>query len=720
MRTFILCAIFLISGFVSNAQDTATAKSNDTLMMKNIEVMSIRASDKAPFAKTDLSSQQIAKRNLGYDLPFILSQTPSLVPNSDAGNGIGYTGFSIRGSDATRINITLNGIPFNDAESQGTFLVDMPDIASSLSSIQIQRGVGTSTNGTGAFGATVNLSTNEVNKKKYLELNNSYGSFNTWKNTIKAGTGLIKNHFTFDARFSNITSDGYIDRAFSKLKSYYASAAYLNKNTSIRFNVISGKEKTYQAWNGVPEDSLKTNRRYNSAGTEKPGTPYANETDNYTQTNYQLFWNQRANENLNFNVATFLVRGKGYYENYKAGEPFSKYGLPDVVSGGDTLSHTDLILQQWLDNYFYGSIFSGIYAKNKTQITIGGGYTKYDGAHYNIVTWAQEGFPPHYIPFDKPAYKNDFNFYAKWMQSVGDGFTLFADVQQRLVHYIITGFKDNPDLYINKSWSFFNPKIGFSYNRNLLHVYGSLAVGSKEPNRDDFEADVQHLPVPEKLYDWETGISLRGKNYNAGVNFYYMNYRNQLINTGMINDVGAYTRTNTPKSYRAGIEMEAGWKPVSWMSLSGNLALSRNKIKEFSEYTDDYDLGNQKQASFKNTDISFSPNVVGAATITFTPFQRNEISLLSKFVGNQFLDNTSDKNSRLNGYFVENMKLSHEFSRGLLKNSSVIIQINNVFNNLYESNGYTYDFIEGGKLNIENYYFPMAGINFMAGIQLKF
>ncbi|MEO8852214.1 MAG: TonB-dependent receptor plug domain-containing protein, partial [Ginsengibacter sp.] len=485
MKKILLIQSFFSLAFFANAQDTSRHKLGDTLMLDNIELTSIRAADKAPFTKTNLNEAQIAKVNMGQDLPFVLNQTPSVVVNSDAGNGVGYTGIHIRGTDASRINVTLNGIPYNDAESQGTFFVDLPDVSSSISSIQIQRGVGTSSNGAGAFGATINLSTNEVNKEKYLELNNSFGSFNTWKNTLKVGSGLLANHFLIDARVSRISSDGYIDRATSNLKSLYFSAAYINDKSSLRFNLISGKEKTYQAWNGVPQSYLDSDRTYNSSGTEKPGTPYGNETDNYIQTHYQLFFNHKINSVFSYNVDAFLTRGKGYYEEYKADQAFSDYYLPDIISSNDTISSTDLIRRLWLDNYFYGSIFSLQYHKNKTMITFGGGITKYDGQHYDIVTWAQQGVPKDYKYFNAPARKNDFNLYAKLMQSFGSGFTGFLDLQQRLINYKIDGFDDHPEMKIAESYSFFNPKAGISFNRHNYQVYASFSVAAKEPNRDD-------------------------------------------------------------------------------------------------------------------------------------------------------------------------------------------------------------------------------------------
>ena len=719
MKKFYLIFLLIASNFLVHAQDTSVHKLSDTLMLDNIEISSIRASDKAPFTKTNLSKDQIAKLNLGQDLPFILNQTPSTVVESDAGNGVGYTGISIRGTDATRINVTLNGIPYNDAESQGTFFVDLPDLASSLNSIQIQRGVGTSSNGAGSFGATINLSTNEVNKEKYLELNNSFGSYNTWKNTLKFGTGLLAHHFLIDGRVSRNSSDGYIDRATSNLKSLYFSAAYINDKSSLRFNIISGKEKTYQAWYGVPQSYLDSDRTYNPAGTEKPGAPYSNETDNYIQTHYQLFYNHKINSSLSYNVDAFLSRGKGYYEEYRAGELFSDYYLPNVIIGTDTITSTNLIRRLWLNNYFYGSIFSLQYHKNKTQVTFGGGITAYDGQHYDIVTWAQQGFPKDYKYFNGPATKNDLNLYTKVMQSLGSGFTGFIDLQGRFIKYKINGFDDNPGIDIDENYSFFNPKAGVSFNKNNYQAYFSFSVGSKEPNRDDYEAGASQIPKPEILYDAELGMEKKGDIFNYGATFYYMYYHDQLVNTGKINDVGAYTRTNTPESYRAGVELQAGAIITKWMNFSGNISFSQNKIKTFTEFIDDYDNGLQKENIYHNSDISFSPGIVGAAGVNFIPIKNGEINLQSKYVGRQFLDNTSHVSRSVDPYFVENIKFSYTILKKIFKEVNLVFQVNNVFNNLYESSGYTYNYISGGNLTVENYYFPMAGTNFMAAINIK-
>jgi iron complex outermembrane receptor protein len=720
MKKIIATLCFSGTCFFAIAQDYKPHKAGDTLMLDNIEVTSIRASDKAPFTKTNITKREIEKVNLGQDLPFILNQLPSVVVNSDAGNGIGYTGIRIRGTDASRVNVTLNGIPYNDAESQGVYFVDLPDIASSVNSIQVQRGVGTSSNGAGAFGATINLSTNEVIKEKYVELNNSFGSFNSWKNTLKFGSGLLGNHFTIDARLSRISSDGYVDRAKSNLQSFSVSTAYINKNSSLRFNIISGKEKTYQSWYGIPQSYLDSNRRYNEAGTEKPGTPYNNETDNYKQTHYQLFYNRKINNHFSFNTAIFLSRGKGYYEEYKAAQLYSDYGLPNYVAGTDTTTSTDLVRRLWLDNYFYGGIFSLQYQKNKSHFTFGGGWDEYDGKHYDIVTWAQQGFPKNYTYSDLPATKKDFNIYGKLLQTLGAGFSGFADVQARFVNYNIKGFKSNPDIFINRNYTFFNPKIGLSYNKNDFQVYASYSVGAKEPNRDDFEAGKTQLPKPEILYDLELGVEKKNTNCSYGATFYYMNYHNQLVSTGKINDVGAYTRTNAPQSYRLGIELQAGERFTKWLDANANISFSKNKIKNFTEYVDDYDNSDQLIYQYHNTDISFSPNQVAAATVNIIPMANSEISLQSKYVGRQFLDNTSHVSRSIDPYYVQNIKFAYTLnSKNILKTVTFVLQVNNVFNKKYESNGYTYNYFYGGALDVANYYFPMAGMNFLAAINIK-
>ncbi len=694
----------------------AAAQLKDTIELLPVEVRAVRANATAPFAKTNISKAQIQRQNLGYDLPFLLNQTPSVVVNSDAGNGVGYTGIRIRGTDATRINVTLNGIPYNDAESQGTFFVDLPDFASSVNSIQIQRGVGTSSNGAGAFGATLNVSTNEVNKKAYAEVNNSFGSFNTWKNTLKAGTGLLKNHFVADLRLSRISSDGYIDRAKSNLRSLYFSTAYLSDKTDVRLNVFTGKEKTYQAWYGVSEADLKTDRTINYAGMERPGAPYDNETDNYRQDHYQLFFTQRFTPKLSFNTAVFLTNGKGYYEEYRAAQAYADYGLVAPAPGVDT---SDVVRQLWLDNHFYGTIFSLQHQSQGTTFILGGAVTKYDGNHFGKVIWAEKGLTSTNKWYDLDANKNDFNIYGKWQQDLFASLQFFADLQYRKVKYDLDGFRDNPGLVINNNYNFFNPKFGLSYHKNSWLAYASYSIANKEPNRDDFEAGHENQPKPERLNDLEIGIENKKSKSTFGANFYYMKYKDQLVLTGKINDVGAYTRTNIGNSYRLGVELQGSSVVNTWLKAGANLSLSKNKIKNFEEYIDDYDNGGQKRNAYRESDISFSPDVVGAANITLTPVDKLSFDLISKYVGKQYLDNTSNEQRNLNAYYTQDIRAVYSFDYNWLKNVDLTFQVNNVFNKKYEPNGYTFSYYYNNELTTENYYFPMAGTNWMVGVNVR-
>ncbi len=719
MKLLLVSFSLLLTTLVCAAQENT--KLNDTTYLEPVEVNAIRANEKTPVAKTNLNKADIAKKNIGQDLPFILNQTPSVVVNADAGNGIGYTGIRIRGTDASRINITLNGIPYNDAESQGTFLVNIPDFASSAGSIQVQRGVGTSTNGAGAFGGSINISTNEIVTEKGLEFNNSFGSFNSFKNTLILHSGIFGKHFTVDGRLSQISSDGYIDRASSRLQSFYSSAAYVDKKQSLRLNIFSGKEKTYQAWYGVDEATLKSNRTFNSAGTEKPGSPYDNETDNYTQTHYQLFYNRKISNKWKGNIALFLTKGEGYYEQYKAEEPLADYGLPVYNDGSTITTETDLIRRLWLDNSFYGSVFSLQYQGSKRQVIIGGGVNAYDGLHYGEVKWAavQKAIPANYQWYNNNADKNDASLYVKYTEKLGDHLQSFIDLQARNIDYTIRGFRNNPSLTVEKNYTFFNPKAGLTYFKKNTQAFVSYARAAKEPNRDDFEANPNEQPKAEKLNDFEAGVEQNFKTISWGVNLYYMQYTNQLVLTGKINDVGAYTRTNIKDSYRAGIEMQGRVKVSKWLSFNANLTLSENRIKNFTEFVDDYDNGGQQTIFYKNSTIAFSPAVIGAVSADIVPFKNALLTLDGKYVGRQYLDNTGQQSRSLDPFYTQNIRMAYHFSRNSLKALDLFVQANNVFSKKYEPNGYTFSYIYGGQTTTENYYFPMATIYWMAGINIK-
>lgn len=683
------------------------------------EVRSIRAVQNAPFTKTDLRAQDFEKINLGQDIPFLLNQTPSVVAYSDAGAGVGYTGLRIRGTDASRINMTINGIPYNDAESQGIFFVDLPDFASSVSSLQIQRGVGSSTNGAGAFGGTLSFSTVEKNDRPYLALNNSMGSFHTFKNTFKAGTGLLKDHFFADARLSSIQSDGFIDRAKSNLKSYYISTGYRGSRGAITANVISGNEKTYQAWNGISEAMLKTNRQYNSSGTEKPGEPYDNEVDVFKQDHYQLIGDYRIGDAV-LTTTFFLTKGKGYYEQYKADESYSDYGLPDPIINGSPVTETDLVRQLWLDNNLYGQTIGYNYYRNKTMLNIGGAWAQYRGKHFGEVIWAETGIPKNHRWYNLDASKSDVNAFVKLRRQVKEQWYVFGDIQYRNVVYTINGFRNNPALKIKEHYGFVNPKAGVTYEGKKMQAALSYALANKEPNRDDFEANTSDLPKHETLHDVELNLKrVFSSKFSSQLTLYYMYYRNQLVLTGKINDVGAYARQNIPTSYRTGVEWQGLFKPSNKISLNGNLTLSRNKIRSFTEYIDDYDNGGQKSTPHTDRDISFSPSVIAGLTATVQPFAGGEFSLMNKYAGKQYLDNTQNNQRKLDDYYVADALFSYQPAIKALTSLRFLFQVNNLFNRKYEPNGYTFSYFYGGATTTENYYFPMAGRNWMLGVNIK-
>jgi iron complex outermembrane receptor protein len=487
----------------------------------------------------------------------------------------------------------------------------------------------------------------------------------------------------------------------------------------LRFNIFSGKEKTYQAWYGVPEELLQTNRTFNPAGTEKPGKPYDNETDNYQQTHYQLFYNYRFTERLSLQTAFFYTRGKGYYEQYKAAQDYTDYGIEYLIIGRDTVFETDLVRQLWLDNHFFGQTFSLQYKDDKKEIIAGGGGTRYIGNHYGEIIWAQAGIGKDHRWYDLDAGKNDLNLYAKWQQNLHPKLSLFADLQYRHVDYIINGFRNNPTLRINEQWDFINPKLGVTYKLRNGQAYLSWAVANKEPNRDDFEAGETQLPKPETLNNIELGVEKRKPGMGWGITAYYMRYRNQLVLTGQINDVGAYTRTNIPESYRLGIELQGHVKPTNWFTAQANLTLSENKLLGFTAYYDDYDNGGQKSETLDRSNISFSPALTGSATLSFTPVRYLEIALLGKYVSRQYLDNTSRENRSLDPYYVQDLRVNCQLPLKWIRETSLILLVNNIFNNMYEPNGYTYSYQYGGRLIDSNNYYPMAGTNFMAGLNLK-
>ena len=695
------------------------------LLTEEFIVAATRASSTTPTTFQTISKEEIAKRNLGQDIPILLNFTPSVVSHSDAGAGVGYTGIRIRGTDQTRINATINGIPLNDAESHGVFWVNMPDFASSVDNVQIQRGVGTSTNGAATFGASLNFQTDTRRDEAYAEVHSGVGSFNTLRNTVKAGTGLLNNRFAVDARLSKINSDGFVDRAFSDLKSFFVSGGYYGENHVLKLNVFSGQEQTYQSWWGLPESKLKEDRTDNYY-------TYENETDNYQQDHYQLIYTGKIGDNWKTNLALHYTYGRGYYEQYREDDDFESYGLSPVEIGGEFIESTDIIRRRWLDNDFYGFVGSVNYISDSGQwdVIIGGGANRYDGDHFGEIIWARVAGDLNIRDryYDNNAVKDDRNIYAKATFEVSPGLNLFGDLQVRGIDYSFLGVNDDQRIVDGQeSYTFFNPKFGLSYEKGDKTWYASCAVANREPTRSDFtDNPITEIPKPERLNNIEAGIRARSGRFTYNANFYYMDYKDQLILTGQINDVGAYIRENVASSYRAGIELDGAFQLSKQWTLGGNIAFSQNRIDEFTEYIDDYSGSDfsQEAITYSDTDIAFSPNTVASAIIEFTPIKNLSINWLSKYVGQQFLDNTGNDARSLDAFFTNDFRLSYKVQPRFLKSLELNLLVNNIFNEMYEPNGYTFSYFvpgaSGRELITENFYYPQAGTNFLLGVVLKF
>jgi len=695
------------------------------ILQDEVVIRGIQTFKKEPPSFSNISDKDISGENLGQDLPYIMALSPSTIVSSDAGNGVGYTAIRIRGTDVTGINVTLNGIPLNDPESHGVWWVNMPDLASSINNMQIQRGVGTSTNGAAAFGASINIQTNQYSADPYAEINASFGSYNTLKSTLRFGTGLIKGRWSFDGRASYIASDGYIDRATSNLKSFFLSAAYNGEKSIYRFNIFSGKEKTYQAWMGVPKDSLETNRTYN------PYT-YENETDNYQQDHYQFFYTRELSRWWHLNTALFYVRGRGYYEQYKEDRSFGSYGLDDPIIGGDTIGSTDLVQQKWLDNHYYGLTWSVNYKKDKLDLIIGGGWNQYDGDHYGKVIWAEYAvnIPKDYEWYNNNGLKSDLNFYAKAIYQAHKKLNIYGDLQYRIINYKIDGIHDDlRDISQEHNFNFFNPKLGLVYDIKDQHsAYFTFGVANREPNRSAYrDANPGEEPTFETLFDYELGYKYSGSKLAASANLFYMDYTDQLVHTGKINNVGDPIMTNVNDSYRAGIELQAGILLTKGLRWDLNGTFSHNKINDFIAYVDNWDYwGDPENEPLQITDtigetyISFSPNITFSSLLDYEAIKDLHISLVSNYVGKQFIDNTSNEDRQLNPYFLNDIRIMYTIRTELVKEINFHFQVNNIFSVKYETNAWVYRYQSGGQEGVLDGYFPQAPVNFFVGLGLKF
>lgn len=715
------------------------------ILTDEVVIRSTRAGENSPTTFLNIDKRTLEKQNFGQDLPLVLNWTPSLVTTSDAGAGIGYTGVRIRGSDATRVNVTINGIPYNDSESQGTFWVNMPDIVSSTQSVQIQRGVGTSTNGGSAFGASINLQTNTKNEEAHAELVNSFGSFGTRRHTLGFGTGLLKKGFVLDGRLSKIDSDGFIDRASSDLQSYYFASGFYAGNTIVRALAFGGKERTYQSWYGVPQSRLNNdadamlitamNEGWNQEQTDnllnsdsRTFNPYLypNQVDNYGQYHYQLHFSQRVNEEITANTSLHYTKGKGYFEEYRYDNDFEDYGLAPVIVDGSPVESSDLIRRRWLDNDFYGVTYSVNYDTDKISSVLGGAWNRYVCDHFGEIIWSEVAVaPPGYQYYFNVGDKHDFNIFLKTTYQVTNQLSTYVDLQYRGVSYKTGGIENRQnEFFVDADYNFFNPKVGLTYSVDGNNqFYASFAVANKEPVRDDFVDNVARTPKHETLHNLETGYRFSRKNLLLNANYYLMRYRNQLVLTGAINDVGATVRANADESYRTGIEIETTYQLTERLKWNANINFSQNKIVNFTEvvydYGVNYDEYNEVRSDFKDTDISFSPNVIVGSVVSWTPLQNAEISLLTKYVGKQYLDNTSNTERSIDAYLVNDIRMSYAWRPTFMKEITVSLLINNLFNEAYEANGYTYGYLGGGQAFRENFYYPQAGTNFLTMLTLK-
>ena len=705
-NSIFLIALLLVTSLLAAQQTPVERDSTKIQILDEVLIQSIRVKPNAPITHSNISKKELQQRNLGQDIPILLNYLPSVVSSSDAGAGVGYTYLRVRGSDATRINVTINGIPYNDAESQGTFWVNLGDFASSVENIQLQRGVGTSTNGSAAFGASLNILTDAISQNAGGQISNSFGSYGTRKHSLKFTTGLLNDHFEFAGRLSKIYSDGYVDRASTDIKSYFLQGNYVNENTLVKALMFGGKEKTYQAWYGLSKDQLEENR------TQNPYT-YDNETDNYRQDHYQLHWNETLNSNWSTNLGLNYTKGKGYFEQYKEGISAMEYN--NLIMDG-----SDVIVRRWLNNHFYVANANATYQKNGLEISSGISYSDYTNDHYGELIWGSDlavGTNIRDRYYLSVSDKYDFSIFSKATFRVSESIQAFLDLQGRFVNYSTTGLTSNRvPIDIDETYNFFNPKLGLTYTFNSNNsAYVSYARANKEPNRNDFESNGRTVQ-PETLNDFELGWRHQGKRFSWNANVYYMQYKNQLVLTGALDNVGEYLRENVDNSYRLGLELDARIALSDQMALNSNLALSQNKIEELMIDRDD------QLQNLGDTNIAFSPNVITTHSIEYTPNTQFRVALIGKYVSEQFLSNTDTEASKLEGYFVGDLNLNYELKFDKVFKSIVFSgMINNLFNAEYVDRGYTYLDTWSGPTDSEiQGYYPQATRNFLVGMTLIF
>ena len=682
----------------------------DDLVLDEVLVTAVRAAPNTPITYSNLSKKEISKRNLGQDIPILLNYLPSVISSSDAGAGIGYTYLNVRGSNSERINVTINGIPYNDAESHGTFWVNLGDFASSTENLQLQRGVGTSTNGSGAFGASLNILTDVISEEASGEISNSFGSYNTRKHTVKFSTGKLNNHFEISGRLSKIHSDGYVNRAFSDLKSYFIQGSYSNESSLIKAISFGGSERTYQSWYGLDANQLSEDRRQN------PYT-YENEVDDYNQNHYQLHWNKKLNNYWSTNLGLNYTKGSGFFEQYKTDEKAEDFN--NIIN-----DNSNVIVRRWLDNNFYVINFNAAFKNKNLNLVTGLSYSNYSGDHFGEVIWGNDlvtdaSIGDRYYMSD--ALKKDLNIFSKATYSISEEFSAYLDLQGRFVNYETAGLTSGRvAIDINTNFNFFNPKLGFIYKiKDHNSLYLSYAKAQREPNRNDFENGVSK---EERLDDYELGWRYNKENFSFNSNLYFMNYSNQLVLTGEIDDVGAPIRATSGNSYRLGLEIDSDIKIGQNFSIRTNAAISSNKNRDFKASI------NGNLENLGNTPISFSPNLIVGNILTYETNEKLQFSFLSKYVGKQYMSNLNSNITNqdvLESYFTSDINLGYTIETKKVFTSIVINAIiNNIFNKKYVDRGYyyTYDYPDNNGNIITGDgagYYPQATTNFLIGISFK-
>ena len=741
-RTLLGC-LLCAAGAVYAQSDTAKKDSMRQMQLHDIEVLSIRATETTPVAFTNIGKEEIKKQNTGVDFPYIVNMTPGALTTSDAGAGIGYTSLRVRGTDGTRINVTANGIPINDAESHTVFWVNLPDLASSVKDVQIQRGAGTSTNGAGAFGASINMQVSRASSTPYAEYSGSAGAFGTYKNTVSVGSGLIKERWAIDARLSQIESDGYIDRASVALQSYYLQGSFFAKNSVVKFITFAGKEKTYHAWNYASKEEMELyGRRYNSCGymfTDENGKAhyYNDQNDNYQQNNYQLLIDHTLSHAWSLNGGLHYTKGNGFYQEYKGNRKLVEYNLQPFTHNDATVSKSDLVRKKAMENDFGGAVFALNYSGERVNASLGGALNRYVGDHFGRVLWVKNyigTLAPDHEYYRNQGRKSDGNIYLKGDFRLTKNLNAYADIQYRHIDYKIEGCNDKwnsatnalQQLDVNESFNFVNPKAGLSWQINSKsRLFGSVSVAHKEPTRNNYtDGKLHERPREERLTDYEVGYTYNNGTLHAGLNLYYMSYKDQLVLTGELNEIGEPLAANIPRSYRAGIEVMAGAKLPLGFSWEANATISRNRIKDFTEtlYENEDADGERWIIKHGDTPIAFSPDIIANNIISYS-HKGFEASLHSQYVSKQYMSNAKQRDHLLDAYFTSNMRLAYSFDAPHTRGITIGVTVYNLFDHEYENNGYAGSgfYIDGGEKIRYNYagYAAQAGINALGHISIN-